>query len=140
MTQTTFEPGDGAHSMPSKRQVLPEFIAIRIPTRDRQGTLLPTQVCTDWRERIKQFLLRELDIVGLEEDRTEGLWRGEYDPQTDRFQVVTEECLVVRSFCTAEQRAAFESRGEELLLEMCSALDQEAVAYETREGLIILQV
>jgi len=90
--------------------------------------------------RLKQFLLRELDIGGLEEDRVEGLWRGEYDPQADEFQAVCEECLIVRCYCSADQLAGFTGKGEELLIRMGRELNQDAMAYETREGLIILHI
>jgi hypothetical protein len=118
--------------------VLPEFIAVRIPTRDRDGNLLPAALRDEWIHQIKRCLLHDLDIVGLEEDQVVGLWRGEYDPETDEFGTVSEECLIVRAYCTEAQLRKFSVQGEELLLHMVKALQQEAVAYETREGLIIL--
>lgn len=122
----------------ARRQVLPEFIAVRIPTRDRNGRLLTSARREQWVEKLKDFLLRELDINGLEQDRLEGLWRGEYDPHTDDFNVVCEECLIIRCHCTTEQLESFTSRGEALLTQMGRDLKQDAMAYETREGLIII--
>jgi hypothetical protein len=47
---------------------------------------------------------------------------------------------VVRFNCTRQQLKAFYKQGEALLIEMGAAMNQEAVAYETREGLTILTV
>lgn len=44
----------------------------------------------------------------------------------------------MRTSCTGAQVKAFRKEGEALLAEMGKALNQEAVAYETREGLTIL--
>jgi hypothetical protein len=44
----------------------------------------------------------------------------------------------MRTSCTRAQAETFQKRGEALLIEMGKALDQEAVGYETREGLTIL--
>ncbi|MBM3461449.1 MAG: hypothetical protein FJX76_05060 [Armatimonadetes bacterium] len=122
----------------ARREVLPEFIAIRVPTRDRRGRILPDRRRQQWIQRLKRFLLNDLGIIGMEKDQVEGLWRGEYDLAADSFQVVTEGCLIIRCYCSMEQLKTFTERGEELLVEMGMALDQDAMAYETREGLIIL--
>jgi hypothetical protein len=44
----------------------------------------------------------------------------------------------MRTSCTRSQVNAFRKEGEALLAAMGEALNQEAVAYETREGLTIL--
>lgn len=44
----------------------------------------------------------------------------------------------MRTSCTRAQVTIFRKSGEVLLIEMGRVLDQEAVAYETREGLTIL--
>ena len=86
-------------------------------------------------------------MTGFQESQREGVWRsrrrtlGEYDPATDRLLVVREKVYVLRASCTRAQLAVFRrGGGEELLLEMGRSLNQEAVAYETREGLTILSV
>jgi len=53
--------------------------------------------------------------------------------------VVREKVHVMRASCTRAQVDAFRAEGEVLLAEMGKALNQEAVAYETREGLTILR-
>jgi hypothetical protein len=45
---------------------------------------------------------------------------------------------VLRSNCSRRQLLDFSRRGEKLLIEMGVALGQEAVAYETRDGLVVL--
>ena len=45
---------------------------------------------------------------------------------------------VMRTSCTRAQMNAFRKGGEAVLAEMGKALNQEAVAYETRQGLTIL--
>jgi len=62
----------------------------------------------------------------------------EYDPKTDRLYLVREKVHVMRTSCTRAQVNAFRKEGEALLAEMGKALNQEAVAYETREGLTVL--
>ena len=62
----------------------------------------------------------------------------EYDPKADRLYLVREKVHVMRTSCTRSQVNAFRKEGEALLGEMGRALSQEAVAYETREGLTIL--
>ena len=49
-----------------------------------------------------------------------------------------EKLHVIRTSCSRAQVKAFRMEGETLLFEMGMALNQEAVAYETREGLTIL--
>jgi hypothetical protein len=44
----------------------------------------------------------------------------------------------MRASCTLAQLDAFRKGGEALLVQMGRALNQEAVVYETREGLTIL--
>ena len=51
-----------------------------------------------------------------------------------------EKVHVLRTNCTRTQVDAFRKGGETLLAEMGRALKQEAVAYETREGLTILSL
>jgi hypothetical protein len=89
---------------------------------------------------VKRFLLNDLVLTGLEKDETTGIWRAEYDPRTEKVRIVEEKVLVVRGFCTAQQLARFRERGAELLIEMGKALNQEAVAFETREGLWIIPI
>ena len=64
----------------------------------------------------------------------------EYDPTTDRLYLVREKVHVMRASCTRAQVDAFRKGGEALLAEMGRALNQDAVAYETREGLTILSL
>ncbi len=121
-----------------RRQVLPEFIAVRVPTRDRLGKSLPPERRDKWVQLLKEFLLDDVGASGLEEDRIQGLWRGEYDPEAGALSLVSEECLLVRCYLSREQFDGFVARGEELLIRMARALKQDAIAYETRTGLIIL--
>ena len=62
----------------------------------------------------------------------------EYDPKTDRLYLVREKVHVMRTSCTRAQVTAFRKGGGALLADMGKALNQEAVAYETRAGLTIL--
>lgn len=125
---------------------LPEFIELLVPTRDRQGKAIGAARRRHWKERLARFLLDDLKVTGFQESRREGVWRqeqkelGEYDPGLDRLVVVRETVQVMRTNCTTRQLTLFRRRGEALLLDMGRALDQEAVAYETRKGLVILMV
>lgn len=130
--------------MRTKRTHLPEFIEILLPTRDRHGKPLPLTKQREWKERLASFLLGRLKVTGFQESNREGVWKQEqrnvrkYNPRTDRLYLVRETIHVMRTSCTPNQLKAFRKEGEVLLLEMSKALDQEAVAYETREGLTIL--
>ena len=126
-----------------ERVHLPEFIELLVPTRDRSGRALSTARQREWKGRLARFLLEDLEVTGFQESRREGLWKQErkhlreYDPKTDRLSVVCETVHVIRTSCTRAQVEVFRVRGEALLLDMGRALGQEAVAYETREGLTI---
>lgn len=127
-----------------QRVRLPEFIELYMPTRDRAGQALSAMKLREWKQRLRDYLLDDLRVTGFHESKREGVWRlkpqeiREYDPKTDRLSVVREQVLVLRTSCTRSQREAFEREGEALLVEMGKALSQEAVAYETRHGLVIL--
>jgi hypothetical protein len=61
-------------------------------------------------------------------------------PEFIEVVVLREEVHVMRTSCTRAQVNAFRTTGEALLAEMARALDQEAVAYETRQGLTVLHM
>jgi len=127
-----------------KRLRLPEFIEVLVPTRDRNRRALGAQRQREWRERLARYLLQTLRVTGFQESKREGVWKQEqkdlreYDPKADRLYLVREKVHVMRTSCTRAQVDAFRKGGETLLAEMGRALNQEAVAYETREGLTIL--
>lgn len=129
-----------------KRLHLPEFIEILAPTRDRNGRALSAAKQREWKERLARYLLETLKVTGFQESKREGVWKQEqkdlreYDPKTDRLYLVRERVHVMRTSCTRGQVNAFRKEGEALLGEMGRALNQEAVAYETREGLTILSL
>jgi len=123
---------------------LPEFIEVLVPTRDRNGRALSAAKQREWKERLARYLLETLKVTGFQESKREGVWkqeqkdRREYDPQTDRLYLVREKVHVMRTSCTRAQVSTFRKGGEALLGQMGRALNQEAVAYETRGGLTIL--
>jgi len=121
-----------------RQWVLREFVAIRIPTRDRDGKRLPATKRNFWIAQLKHFLLNDLKLTGLEKDEVKGIWRGDYDPETGQMRIVEEKVLIVKGFCTPEQLAQFGTEGRDLLVKMGKALRQQAVAFETREGLWII--
>jgi hypothetical protein len=127
-----------------KRLHLPEFIEILVPTRDRDGRAVSAAKQREWKERLARYLLETLKVTGFQESKREGVWKQEqrdlreYDPKTDRLYLVREKVHVMRTSCSRNQVRAFRKEGEALLVEMGKALNQEAVAYETRQGLTIL--
>jgi len=127
-----------------KRVRLPEFIEVPVPTRDRSGKALSAAKQREWKERLARYLLETLKVTGFQESKREGVWSQqrrdlrEYAPETDRLYLVRERVHVMRASCTLAQVDAFRKGGEALLVQMGRALNQEAVAYETREGLTIL--
>jgi hypothetical protein len=127
-----------------KRLHLPEFIEVLVPTRDHEGRVLSTAKQREWKERLARYLLETLKVTGFQESSREGVWKQEqkdlreYDPKSDRLYLVRERVLVMRTSCTRAQLNTFRKEGEALLGRMGRALNQEAVAYETREGLTIL--
>jgi hypothetical protein len=127
-----------------KRLHLPAFIEVFMPTRDRAGKALSATKLRHWKDRLTRYLLEDLKVTGFQESKREGVWKKtqrdirEYDPGSDRVVVVREQVQVLRTSCTNAQLEAFKRRGEAVLVEMGKALDQEAVAYETQDGLVIL--
>ena len=127
-----------------KRVRLPEFIEVLVPTRDRTRKRLSAAKQREWKERLAYFLLQNIKVTGFQESQREGVWSQgrqdlrEYDPERNRLFLVREKVNVLRASCTAPQLDAFRKGGEGLLVRMGRALNQEAVAYETREGLTIL--
>mgnify|MGYP001563398849 CR=1 FL=1 len=127
-----------------ERVHLPEFIEVLVPTRDRNGRALQVAKQREWKERLARFLLETLKVIGFQESKREGAWKQEqkdlreYDPKADCLYLVREKVHVLRTSCTRAQVKGFRKQGEAFLVEMGKALNQEAVAYETREGLTIL--
>jgi hypothetical protein len=127
-----------------ERRKLPEFIEVLVPTRDRNGKALSASKQRQWKARLARFLLETLGVTGFQESEREGVWKQkaaelrEYDPKRDRLHLVRERIHAMRTSCTRIQVETFRKEGETLLVEMGKALNQEAVAYETREGLTIL--
>ena len=123
---------------------LPEFIEVLLPTRDRNGRPVSAVRQREWKQRLSRLLLETLKVTGFQESKREGVWKQEqkdlreYDPKTDRLYLLRETVHVMRTSCTRAQVEAFSKEGEALLIEMGKALNQAAVAYETREGLTIL--
>ena len=123
---------------------LPEFIEILVPTRDRNGRAVSVAKQREWKERLARYLLVTLKVTGFQESKRDGVWKQEqrdlraYDPKSDRLYLVRETVHVMRSSCTRAQVTAFRKGGEAVLPEMGKALNQEAVAYEPRQGLTIL--
>ena len=99
-----------------KRLRLAEFIEVLVPTRDRHR-----------RAQLAKAARVERAPGSLPAGDPEG-------------HVVREKVHVMRTSCTRAQVDAFRKEGEALLAEMGRALNQEAVAYETREGLTILSL
>src|SRR5438445_3934037 len=126
-----------------KRLHLPEFIEVLVPTRDRNGRALSAAKQREWKERLARYLLETLKVTGFQEWKGEGVCKQEqkdlreYDPKADRLYLVREKVYVMRTSCTRAQVNAFRKEGEALLGRMARALNQEAVAHETREGLTI---
>ncbi len=129
-----------------QRLRLPEFIEILVPTRDRKGRAVSVSKQREWMDHLAGYLLETLKVTGFQESQREGVWKQEqtdlreYDPKTDRLSLVRERVHVMRTACTRAQVNAFRKEGEALLVAMGKALNQEAVAYETREGLTILSL
>lgn len=129
-----------------ERTQLSDFIELLVPSRDRNGRALTSVQQREWRERLARFLLESLKVTGFQESKRMGVWKQEqknlleYDPSTERLSLVREKVHVMRASCTRAQVTAFRREGEALLVEMGKVLDQEAVAYETREGLTILSL
>jgi hypothetical protein len=127
-----------------KRVRLPEFIEVLVPTRDRSQRALSPAKQREWKEHLARYLLETLKVTGFQESKRAGVWSQqrkdlrEYDPKADRLYLVRERVHVMRASCTLAQLDAFRKGGEALLVQMGRALNQEAVAYETREGLTIL--
>jgi hypothetical protein len=100
----------------------------------------------EWKNRLTRFLLETLRVTGFQESKRSGVWKRErkefweYDPKTDRLYVIRESLNVMRCNCTRAQLKSFQEQGEMLLVEMGRVMNQEAVAYETREGLTILSL
>lgn len=129
-----------------ERTQLSDFIELLVPSRNRNGRALTSVQQREWRERLARFLLESLKVTGFQESKRMGVWKQEqknlleYDPSTERLSLVREKVHVMRASCTRAQVTAFRREGEALLVEMGKVLDQEAVAYETREGLTILSL
>lgn len=121
-----------------RRQRLSEYIEVRVPTRDRAGRPVPAAKQREWMQRLRDFLLNDLGTTGSEDWKVQSTWVGEYDPVTSKFRQQRERSLILKAYCTPAQLKAFWQRGEALLIEMGQALNQEAVAYATRDGLEIL--
>lgn len=124
--------------------ILPEFIEIKVPSKDRQGRPISQAKRDEWIRRWRAYLLSPegMQGEGYEAPSRRGTWRrgpkGMFDPKTGELQWTVEDIEGIRMYCSKRQLQLFRKSGRALLIQMGRDLKQEAVAYETRKGLHIV--
>lgn len=129
-----------------KEVVLPEFIEIKVPSKDRQGRPISRKRREEWIRRWGAYLLSPegMQGEGYEALSKQGTWRrgpkASFDPKTGELQYTVEVIEGLRMYCSKRQLRLFGRTGRALLIQTGQELNQEAVAYETRRGLHIIRV
>lgn len=126
--------------MTLKWTTLPEWIEIRIPSKDRRGKSISTKSRKEWLGRWRSFLLNPEGMrgEGYETLPKQGTWRGKaiFDPRTGEWRYTIEEDVeVIIMYCTKRQLSHFRLHGRRLLIQMGRELNQDAVAYADKRGL-----
>ncbi len=128
--------------MTSEWKTLPEWVMIRIPSKDKLGHPIPPERRAEWVCRWEQFLLNPEGMrgQGCEALSMAGKWRtpgkGIFDPEAGVFlQVIKEDVEGLMMYCSREQLDFFEGAGRELLVRMGLDLHQDTVAYSDSKGL-----
>lgn len=126
--------------------VLPEFLEIKVPSKDREGRPISRAKREAWIRRWGAYLLdpEGMHGEGYEALSKRGTWRrgpkASFDPKTGELLCTVEVIEGIRMYCSRRQLQLFRKSGRTLLVQMGRELNQEAVAYETRRGLHIVQV
>lgn len=126
--------------------ILPEFIEIKVPSKDRQGRPLSQEKRDEWIRRWRAYLLspQGMQGEGYEALSRQGTWRrgpkGSFDPKTGELRCTVEDIEGIRMYCSKRQLRLFGKSGRALLIQMGRDLKQEAVAYETRRGLHVIRL
>lgn len=129
-----------------REAILPEFIEIKVPSRDRGGRPISRVKREAGVRRWAVYLLspEEMRGEGYEILSKRGAWRsgpkGSFDPKTGELQYTVEVIEGLRMYCSKRQLLLFRRTGRPLLIQMGQELTQEAVAYETRRGLHIIRM
>lgn len=133
--------------MAAKREViLPEFIEIKIPSKDRQGRPISQKKREGRIRRWGAYLLgpKGMQGAGYEALSKRGTWRrgpkASFDPKTGELLCTVEVIEGIRMYCSRRQLGLFRRSGRAFLIQMGQELNQEAVAYETRMGLHVIRV
>lgn len=126
--------------------ILPEFIEIKVPSKDRQGRPVSQEKRVEWIRRWRAYLLSPegMQGEGYEALSRQGTWRrgpkGSFDPKTGELQCTVEDIEGIRMYCSKRQLRLFGKSGRALLIQMGRELKQEAVSYETRRGLHVIRL
>lgn len=126
--------------------ILPEFIEIKIPSKDRQGRPISQKKREGWIRRWGDYLLgpKGMQGEGYEALSKRGTWRrgpkASFDPKTGELLCTVELIEGIRMYCSRRQLGLFRRSGRAFLIQMGRELNQEAVAYETRRGLHVIRV
>ena len=103
-----------------ERILLPEFIEIFVPTRDRKGRALGGVKQREWKERLSRYLLETLNVTGfrrtpfamLQTPRSEGTGTGRASRQGgpargEKFLLVAQPIRRLSVLFFGERRASF---------------------------------
>lgn len=130
--------------MTRKWETLPEWIEIRIPSKNRHGRKISRRTRKRWLGLWRSFLLNpnQMRGKGYEALAKRGGWRGKaiFDPRTGEWQYTVEtpaeeDVEVILMYCTKQQLSHFKLKGRALLIQMGRELNQDAVAYADKRGL-----
>lgn len=124
-------------------KTLPEWISIKIPSKDRDGRPIAKKVRERWLATFRNFLLNPEGMrgTGYETVAKRGTWRkgpkGIFDPQTGELVCIEERVEEIKMYCSKRQLRLFVRRGRGLMVQMGRELKQDAVAYADTRGLHI---
>ncbi len=127
--------------MRERWQTLPEWVEVRVPSKDGKGRQISKQRRVRWLRVWERFLLSPTSMsgTGYEVLIKQGKWRrgtkGSFDPKTGDFRVIDERVEGITMYCTRKRLRSFEPKMRRLLIEMGRDLSQDVVAYSTKKGL-----
>lgn len=130
----------------AQEDLLPEFIRVIVPQKEKDQTPIAPEKTAGWVSRFCGLVSSKPFRLGYEKLPTStGGWpKGRYDPATGEWvymEATTEESnYAIKAFCSAKQFPLLRASITELLEAMGRDLNQDSVAYETRQGLHTIKI
>lgn len=115
------------------RTVLPHYVKVIVPSKDKSGEPLPRSVAESWLSKAEK---RFCELFG---GCTTYAGVGLYNPLSGELEI-REDIKLVESYCTRKDYLQKIGEVERFALEMGRDMNQQSVALVTKKGMIIIEI